>query len=242
MNDRNKVIAGRMAMVDLQYLEWLRSINADKQLLDTASDAVTISVSLAASLTGGEMAKSVLSAIAAGVTGIKASVDKNYYYDKTISAMGATMNAQRKTVAVRILAGMNKSLEEYPFGQGLADLYEYYQAGTLLGAVSTIQAEAGVKEKIADDAIKDEQIRMLTKASPEEKAACKTVYDVWENSGDPGLATELPKLYTALKNLGKPGIKEAEDAKAKLHELLQVGSCIKILKELQNVQYPVSKK
>ena len=64
------------------------------------------------------------------------------------------MNAQRKTILARILDGMRKSLEDYPFEQALADIYEYYQAGTFMGAIITIEAESGVKEKAADDEIK----------------------------------------------------------------------------------------
>jgi hypothetical protein len=145
--DRNKVISGRMVMIDLEYLKWLRTMTADKQLLDTSSDALIISLSLAATIAGGDMAKSILSALAAGVTGVKASVDKHYYYEKTIPALASAMNAQRKTVFERILEGMNKSLEEYSFEQGLSDLNDYYQAGTLMGAVTAIQADAGAKEQ-----------------------------------------------------------------------------------------------
>ena len=42
----------------------------------------------------------------------------------------------------------------YPFEQALAHIYEYYQAGTFMGAIITIEAESGVKEKAADDEIK----------------------------------------------------------------------------------------
>ncbi len=158
--DRNEVISGRLVMINLEYLRWLRTMTADKQLLDTASDVLILSLNLAATATGGATAKTVLSAISAGITGSKTAIDKHYYYDKTLPALVSAMNAQRKTVLTNLLAGMSKPLTDYTFEQALADLQDYYQAGTLLGAVTAVQADAGAKEKEADEGVKRAQITL----------------------------------------------------------------------------------
>lgn len=169
--DRNKVISARLVMMNLQYLKWARTVTADKQLLDTASDVLILSLNLAGTATGGASAKTILAAISAGVAGSKTSVDKNYYYEKTLPALFAAMNAQRKTVLTNIIAGMAKPLSVYTFEQGLTELQEYYQAGTFLGAVNAVQADSGAKEKVADKGIQAAQIELSKVRSIEFAAA-----------------------------------------------------------------------
>ncbi|MBM4276621.1 MAG: hypothetical protein FJ130_01910 [Deltaproteobacteria bacterium] len=166
--DRDVVISARLVMINLEYLKWLRTVTADKQFLDTATDVLILSLNLAAAATGGETAKTVLSAISAGVAGSKTSIDKHYYYEKTVPALVAAMNAQRKDVLARILEGMKKNLEEYSFEQALADVYEYYQAGTFMGAITAIQSDSGAKEKKAD--LKIESLTIVTPVPAELQA------------------------------------------------------------------------
>lgn len=85
------------------------------------------------------------------------------------------MNAQRKAVLVRILEGMKSNIEEYSFEQALADIYEYYQAGTFMGAVTTIQADSGAKEKEAD--VKLESLTIVTPVPPELQARREKMAD-----------------------------------------------------------------
>jgi len=214
--DRNKVISGRLVMIDIQYLKWLRTMTADQQLLNTSTDALVISLSLEAMITGGDTAKAVLSALAAGVTGVKTSIDKHYYYDKTMPALASAMNAQRKTVLVQIINGMNKPLEEYSFEQGLSDLNDYYQAGTLMGAVTAIQADAGVKAQAAS-----EEIKRLIKPTSGEKQAVAKVKNIIAKINNALPEPDKAKLYNALASLGINGVNTADGAKSNFIKLLQ---------------------
>ena len=89
--ERNRVISGRMVMINLEYLKWLRKVNAEKQFLDTATDVLIMSLNIAATAAGGEGTKVVLSAISAGVMGSKTSIDKHYFYEKTVPALIAAI-------------------------------------------------------------------------------------------------------------------------------------------------------
>ena len=82
--DRNVVISARLVMINLEYLKWLHKVTAEKQFLDTATDVLIMSLNLAATAAGGEGTKVVLSAISAGVAGSKTSIDKHYFYEKTV--------------------------------------------------------------------------------------------------------------------------------------------------------------
>jgi hypothetical protein len=236
--DRDKVIAARLVMINLEYLKWLRTVTAEKQFLDTAADVLILSLNLAATNAGGAATKAILAAISAWVAGSKIVVDKHYFYEKTVPALIAAMNAQRKVVLERILRGMKGDLEDYSFEQALADVYEYYQAGTFMGAVMAIQSDSGAKEKKAD-----EKILMLTKPTPDEKEAVKKLQSVWvELYGNPELLKKRTGiLRKALQNLNvdtPPADKEVLD---RLHGLLQQRekTAVEILKALRDAGYSI---
>lgn len=237
--DRNTVISARLVMINLEYLKWLRTVTADKQLLDTATDVLNLSLNLAATVAGGETAKTALSAVAAGITGSKTSIDKHYFYEKTMPAIVATMNAQRKVVLTHILDGVNRSLEDYPFEQALTDVYEYYQAGTFTGAITTIQANAGSEEKKADVTILE-----LTRPTPDEKAAVETLKPVWVklyNDAKPGPMPrdEASILREALRRLNMDAPPEDIDVLNRLHRSEQTHerTAVQILKALKDAGY-----
>jgi hypothetical protein len=228
-------------MINLEYLKWLRTVTADKQFLDTATDVLVLSLDLAATVAGGETTKTILTAISAGITGSKASIDKHYFYEKTMPALIAAMNAQRKVVLERILRNMLNTLEDYSFEQALADIYEYYQAGTFMGAVMAIQADSGAKEKKAD-----EDIQMLTKETPEEKDAVVSVRKIIEKIKLGKLTDDdRSKLYKALGSLGVT-VQTEEEAREKLLRLLQRDSsvprktAVEILNALKGAGYSVN--
>lgn len=151
---RNQIINHRLVLMDLHYNRWVSNFASDKQTIDTVTDIIILGLNLGATAVGGAGTKTLLSAISGGVVGSKLAIDKNVYYEKTVSALVAAMNAQRKAALVPILEGMRKDAEEYPLGRGLADLDNYYRAGTFLGALQAIQADAGAKERERDQKIR----------------------------------------------------------------------------------------
>lgn len=174
---RNRFITGRLVQIDLRYIQFIRSLTTDKQRLETAADLATLTLNIAGTLTGGEQAKANLAAAAAVVGGTRTTIDKQYFYEKSMDALVGTMNARRKQVLVGILQGLaTKSVDEYPFELALTQLNEYYMAGTLNGALQFINVQSAEQEKASDIQIKNiprlsattrdlnEQIKALTDA------------------------------------------------------------------------------
>jgi prefoldin subunit 5 len=163
---RNRFISGRLIQIDLRYIQFIRSLNADRQKIETAADLANLSLSIAGTLTGGLQAKSNLAAAATAVTGTKTTIDKEYFYEKSMNTLVGTMNAKRKEVLVGILQGMTtRAIDEYPFEMALRDLNDYYLAGTVNGALNFINAQAASQEKASDEKIKE--IPRLTKTNEE---------------------------------------------------------------------------
>jgi hypothetical protein len=152
-NGRDGFVTGRLVALDLRYIQFIRGLTSDKQQIDSATDAATMTMNLLGTIVSSARAKTNLAAVATGVGGIKSNVDKHFYYEKSVEALVATMNAQRKEVLVRILSGLQQDIDAYPFTQAVTDLHDYYAAGTLNGAIIGIQQQAVQKEDVANQKI-----------------------------------------------------------------------------------------
>lgn len=150
---RDKFITGRLTMMNIRYIQFIKQLTSERQLLDSATDMLALGLNLAGTSVAGAGAKTLLAAIAAGVTGSRQVIDKNYFFEKTLPALVAQMNADRKKALVPILTGMRKELGDYPFAEAVTDLHNYYHAGTFIGAIQAIQADAGAKEREKDEII-----------------------------------------------------------------------------------------
>lgn len=144
---RNEIVRNFVAVLDANYFIYERALFHDKRNLDFVTEVVTLGLGLATGATGGATAKSVLGFVTAGVAGGKASIDKNFYFDKTVQALTAAMRARRSTVRLVIERGLTAPESTYGFSTAMADLEQYYSAGTLLGALETIQQQSAVKEE-----------------------------------------------------------------------------------------------
>lgn len=193
---RNSFIDGRIALHNIRYVRFVRDLGVDKQHLDAATDILLLGLSLAAASTSSLRSATIPATATAGVMGAKITIDKHFYFDKTIQALVSTMNAQRKLILVRILTGRSKTITEYPLTRALDDLSDYEQAGTLLGAINILQADAADKERAADKELR--KLELPTKAQFEEKEKLATAL---ESLGDE-TPQNLAKINKILRELG----------------------------------------
>lgn len=206
---RDKFITGRLTLMNIRYIQFIRQLTSERQLLDSAADMLTLGLSLAGTSVSASGTKTVLAAIAAGVTGSKQVIDKNYYFEKTIPALVGQMNADRKKALIPLLVGMKASLADYPFAQAVTDLHNYYHAGTFVGAIQAIQADAGAKEQQ-----KDEVIATLTPLTIEQVVSKQALTKAIGNLG----ASDLDKIKKAIQVLD-PKVTPADDLNAAKEQL-----------------------
>jgi hypothetical protein len=189
---RNKFITGRLTMMNIRYIQFIRQLTTDRQLLDTAGALLTLGMNIAGASVAATSTKTILAALSAGVTGSKEVVDKNYFFDKTIPALVGQMNAERKKALIPILTGLKADLDDYPFGQAVTDLHNYYFAGTFAGAIQAIQADAAEKEQR-----QDQIIATLVPLSTEQVASKTALTKAIGTLG----AADLPKIQKAIQVL-----------------------------------------
>lgn len=147
---RNQIITGRIALIDLNYNQFIAQFSVTKESVDFSTEVTELGLNLATTVVGGATSKTILGAASSGVTGGKLALDKNFFFEKTVPVLITSMNAQRKHALLPILTGIGKSTDDYPLAQALSDLDAYYFAGTFIGALQAIQADAGGKEAQAD--------------------------------------------------------------------------------------------
>ena len=143
---RNQFIELRAGLIDRQYAAFRSTLYSQRVGSSVGVDIATMTLNIAGVLTPGEHAKTAANALSGGIIGSKASVDKNVYFDRTLTAMLSQMEGQRNEIRFRMLAGMDENAKSYPLMQAAADLEAYYAAGTLAGAVTTMTQQAAVSE------------------------------------------------------------------------------------------------
>lgn len=200
LDARNRFITGRLALIDLNYLQYLRALTTDKQQLTIGAELANMSLGIAGTLVGGIRAKTNLAAAATGLNGTKSTVDKEIYYEKSMDAIIGSMNAARKELLVGILRGLATTrVNDYPFEFAVVRLDEYYMAGTIKGALTFITTEAAAKEKASDIEIKN--LPALTISNAQILDAKKALRDALPGPGDEA------KARKALGFLGLDGTK-----------------------------------
>jgi hypothetical protein len=171
---RNKVIDGFLVLTDLHYASFVKGFSARRKDFDTTADVAVLGLSGAGAVLDPSSTTRILAAISGGITGTKATVEKNYFYEKTIPVLIASMNARREETLTAILNGRKSNDDVYPLARAWADLSRYYFAGTFDGALQTIQTDSGKRQAEAERV--NSPIRfVVTNPDPNARLAAESV-------------------------------------------------------------------
>ena len=153
---RNEVLNDLLYLTDVNYYKFTGGLYQGRAVFDTTSDLAMLGLGGAGALTPAAGTKAILAAISAGIAGSRVSINKNFFHDQASMALIAKMDAARKSKLALIQDAMAKlSVKDYPLSRGLAQISEYYNAGTIIGALQDITATAGEEKAKANQDIKD---------------------------------------------------------------------------------------
>lgn len=138
---RDYVVHGRLLALDLQYSLFKEAFYREGLLESISVDILGVAVGMAGVVTSGFDA--VVSTLSGGISGGGASLGKNLYYERTLPALFALMDANRDEVQAEILKGLTEDVAVYPLGRALADLERYLHTGSIPGAIAAVTALAG---------------------------------------------------------------------------------------------------
>lgn len=169
---RNTLIAARMHAIDIRFSEFEETLFRDTREAGFGATLGTLGLTSAAAVTSGG-ASQVLSGIAAFIIGGREAFQKEVLAERTVIAIHTAMRAKRAQVALRLRAGLGQSIVDYPLALGLADLNDYYSAGTVLGALVGITETVGATAEKAEAKLQTEMsFKVDSSALKFEKAVC----------------------------------------------------------------------
>jgi hypothetical protein len=143
---RNMIVAVYLNAIDARYQQFRKHISGEGRGVAIGTDLAVIGLTTGASLI--EKSSKDLAAIAAAFAGGKGTIDKNLYFERTMPAILAAMDAERAKVRAGIVANLKKDVSEYPIETAFGDIAAYEAAATIDRAIDMITAQASKAREI----------------------------------------------------------------------------------------------
>jgi hypothetical protein len=150
---RDDIVLNRMLAYDITYSNFKRRLLIDGNSISTGGDLISLALTGLAATTGSASTKAALAAAATGVIGAKAAINTDLYYQRTLPALIAQMDATRLKAKVALLQGLSKQDADYPLGRALVDLNTLKDAGGVTQAIQDLSTAAGEDRAAADQAL-----------------------------------------------------------------------------------------
>ncbi|HEX3912711.1 MAG TPA: hypothetical protein VHW71_04325 [Steroidobacteraceae bacterium] len=139
---RDQIVYGKMQVLEDDFLDFERCLNGAGNYVSLGSDLTVLVLNGLAATTGTAATKSALAAASAGVVGAQGVVNKDLYYQKTLSALISQMQANREKARLTIIQNLKLSDVAYPLNAAEIDLKRLEEAGSLVNAVNDIAQQA----------------------------------------------------------------------------------------------------
>ncbi len=162
---RNQIVTARMYIADVAYSQYEINLTKEMQREGFLATAASLGLTTSATLVPVAHTKTLLSALATGVTGLDQAYNEKALLSNSMQALQMQMRADRKTQAGVIYAKMFRNggsgtrsvtpIAEYTLPMALSDAEAYYQAGNLSSALIGLSKTLAVKEENADQAKSD---------------------------------------------------------------------------------------
>jgi hypothetical protein len=156
---RNEIINAHIFAIDCFFYEKMQIISYGRSGVSLFSDLAVLGLNIAGGVVPATTAKTILSPVAAGITGAKTPIDKNLFYEQTMPALISKNEALRLKVKAEIYEKMQDNITKYPLSAALDDLLRYQQAGTIHYALVGITVDAGKSAKEAQEKIEKIEIQ-----------------------------------------------------------------------------------
>ncbi|HZK90767.1 MAG TPA: hypothetical protein VFC56_11515 [Stellaceae bacterium] len=151
---RNDIILARIHAYDIEFADFERRLYGDGNATTLGGDLVGLVLAGLTATTGNAATKSALGAASAGVIGASSAINKDLYYQKTIPALLAQMEADRLKAELPITTGLKLSDAGYPLAQAYIDLDAYKTAGSIPAAINAVNQSAGNAKDAAQAALR----------------------------------------------------------------------------------------
>ncbi len=147
---RDQVVFTLMHLSDVYYVKWKTEIYGRSETLTTSLESLNAAMTATASIARATAAK-IISAVATSTSAANISIQKNIFQQQAVNVILSSTSANRQAVRVRIETSIQQSdVAKYPLGAAELDVMDYVQAGSLEGALESVQQNSGTTKATAD--------------------------------------------------------------------------------------------
>jgi hypothetical protein len=138
---RNEMLTARMYVADMEYQVYEANLTKEMQDEGLLGTAASLGLTTSSTLVSPAVTKTILSALATGVTGLDKAYNEKELLSNAMQALQTQMRADRNAQAAQIYARMFTTdkkptpISQYTWTMALSDAEAYYQAGTISSAL-----------------------------------------------------------------------------------------------------------
>ena len=163
---RNELIEGALPYIDGSYSDFIADKQAGRDRDNFVLDLIDLSTAASVGITKGERALQVIGVGLTAFRGGRKSADANFYKDTSMPILISKMDGNRAKVHAAILEKESKPVADYPLGAAVADIVEYYNAGTLVRAFTQLQQDTAIKTQESESKLADIKKNLGIKGAP----------------------------------------------------------------------------
>jgi hypothetical protein len=144
---RDQLVYQLILMADYRFNRYQADLVAGKATRDTFVDLAVLGLNAAGVFLNPGQATRVLAAISGGLISSRAAVERNFYQNQAQSVLLRRMKVLRAQKLYSISHHLLKDgVDRYPIERALIDLLDYYNRGTMLGALDAIAQDTAAQE------------------------------------------------------------------------------------------------
>jgi hypothetical protein len=132
---REYILSSYLSALESNYKRFTDALQSSDRGSALGLDLVVLGLTGAAALAGAS-AVDELATITAVASGARATIDKRLFFDRTLPAVVASMDAERARIQAEIARKRTLPAEQYSLDEAVADLHRLQQAGRLDRAVA----------------------------------------------------------------------------------------------------------
>lgn len=167
---RNEIVSGRMRAYDIEFSKFKRQLYGSSNTITVGTDLVGLALGGLTATVGSAATKAALGAASAGVLGANTAINKDLYFQKTIPALIAQMEANRAKRQLVLFQGLAQPDSKYSLIVAFSDLDAYKSAGSIPDAIGSITQNAGNAKQSANDSIVFERTQLDITQLPDKEA------------------------------------------------------------------------
>jgi hypothetical protein len=143
---RNDLVYRLIFLSDYRFNRYEADLMLGKAARDSFIDLSMFGLNAATSLITPGASSQILAAIAGGLGFSRSTVEKNFYMNHAAPVLMAKMHALRKEKLNEIVLNLGREIDEYPASLAIIDVLDYYNRGTMLGALQAISNDTAIQE------------------------------------------------------------------------------------------------